>query len=294
MVIHPLVITHRGLEPSNSDFYPESSYEAFKNHLSRGFGIEFDLSFIKNKRIVIAHDTTLTRITNGKDRRSLKELFPDEILKISLGKGRLCFFEELMVLIRNSKCINALHLKGTFQKQPDIDILIQHLNQYAADLLGQLLIFDLKPETARYIKTKIPQVHLAPSVSHPYDIQRFNNAVYGTLSSVEEALQYKKGGLFDWVWLDEWDLTDKNDGTKKLYTPETFTVLRNAGYKIALVTPELHGTSPGLLGSEAHPDAIPQEKLFNRIKEILSLQPEAVCTDYPEETRSMIVVEEKL
>ena len=62
-------------------------------------------------------------------------------------------------------------------------------------------------------------------------------------------------------------------------------MLSQEGYKIALVTPELHGTSPGLYGGESHKDAKDKETLFKRIKEILSLKPDAVCTDYPEEVR---------
>ena len=32
------IITHRGLEPSRSNYFSESSLEAFKDQLSRGFG----------------------------------------------------------------------------------------------------------------------------------------------------------------------------------------------------------------------------------------------------------------
>ena len=65
--------------------------------------------------------------------------------------------------------------------------------------------------------------------------------------------------------------------------------MRGVGAKIALVTPELHGTSPHLLAGEAHPDA-PKgdtETLFKRIKEIIDLKPNAICTDYPEEVSKL-------
>lgn len=129
---------------------------------------------------------------------------------------------------------------------------------------------------------------MAPSVSHPFDIKRYNQAVSDTLISVEEAIKYKKEGLYDWVWLDEWDRTDEDGGNKTLYNQEVFERLKSVGYKIALVTPELHGTSPRLLGGEAHPDAATKEKLFARIKEILSLSPDALCADYPEEALNLI------
>ena len=59
--------------------------------------------------------------------------------------------------------------------------------------------------------------------------------------------------------------------------------MKDAGLSISLVTPELHATSPGLLGGEAHPDAQSRERFFERIGEIIALKPDWICTDYPEE-----------
>lgn len=283
------VFTHRGLEPSRENFYPESSYESFENQLSRGFGIEFDPNFVKDG-IVISHDTTLKRITSGKDLREFKDLEVQEVTKIRYGatkQGRTPTFDELMDLIRMSKStLNALHLKGKFQRTEYLDLLIDALKKNS-DTLSRLLIFDAKPETARYLKNSISNLIIAPSVSHPYDIIRFNTAVLGTLITVEDAIKYKTEGLYDWVWLDEWDLSDENDKEKTLLNEEIFRKIKQAGLKISLVTPELHGTSPGLLGGEAHPDAENMEKLFRRIKEIVALEPDAVCTDYPEEVLAL-------
>lgn len=279
------IFTHRGLEPSQKSFYPESSYEAFENQLSRGFGIEFDPNFVKDG-IVISHDTTLKRITGGKDLRELKNLEVREVTEIRYGAvkhGRIPTFDELMNLIRKSKSVlNALHLKGKFQDEHSLEILIEALKTNS-DVLPKLLIFDAKPETARFLKSSISTLIISPSVSHPYDITRFNTAVIGTLISVEDTIRYKNEGLYEWVWLDEWDLSDKNGGKKSLLNEEIFTKLKEHDLKIALATPELHGTSPGLLGGEAHPDAENKEKLFTRIKRIISLNPDAICTDYPEE-----------
>ena len=277
------IITHRGLEPSNPNFYSESSFEAFKNHLDRGFGIEFDPNFTKDG-IVVVHDSNLARITDNKNQRAISDLTTQEALSVELGNGRLCSLGELMELIKNSHSkINALHLKGKFQKPEYLDKLIAGLANYP-DVLDRILIFDVTPETAKYLKSKNPNFHLAPSVSHPYDIQRYNQAVLGTLISVEDAIKYRQEGLFDWVWLDEWDRTDENGQDKKLYTKEVFEKLKVAGYKIALVTPEMHAFSPGLLGGEFHQDAKPKERLFARIKQIISLKPNSICTDYPEES----------
>lgn len=283
------IITHRGLEPSNPNFYSESSFEAFENHLNRGFGIEFDVNFTKDG-IVIAHDSNLTRITNGKDQRFLSQLSTEKAIQIPLGNGRLCTLDELLNLIEKSQsAINALHLKGKYQDNEHLARLVDKLIKHPR-VLDRILIFDVKPETARDLKQKIPKLHFAPSVSHLFDIKRFKQKVFGTLISVEDAIRYKQEDLFDWVWLDEWDRTDQNGKDKTLYNQKVFDKLRTVGYKIALVTPELHGASPGLLGGEAHPDAATNEKLFARIKEIISLQPDVICTDYPEEAVKLLFV----
>jgi len=281
------IITHRGLEPSANNFPSESSFETFKNHLNRGFGIEFDANFTKDKKIVIFHDAGLERITKGEDKRLFADMPAKEIEAIRLeNNGRLCFLDELLDAISgsNTNSISALHLKGGFQEPEFLDILLDYL-QNAGKILSRIVIFDVKVETAKYLKAKLPELNLAPSVAHPYDIKRYNQATKGTLLSAEETIANKD--LFSWVWLDEWDLADENGRTKKFYTAETFDIFRKNGLKIALVTPELHGSSPGLLGGEAHPDAA-KERLFNRVQEIINLKPDALCTDYPKEVKKLI------
>jgi Glycerophosphoryl diester phosphodiesterase family len=278
------VFTHRGLEPSKENFYPESSIEAFSDQLNRGFGLEFDPNFVKDG-IVVNHDATLKRITNGTDTRDFHDITVAEATGIQYGtiKGRMPTFDELMELIGNSGSkINALHLKGKFQTKEYLDRLADSLYKYE-NLWDRIVIFDAKPETAKYLQEKGLKTHYAPSVAHPFDIERYNGAVSGTLISVEDAVKYKQQGLYDWVWLDEWDRTEKDGKDKTLYNKEIFEQLKNVGYKISLVTPELHGTSPGLLGGEAHPDAKDKNTLFARIQEIIALEPDAICTDYPED-----------
>ena len=282
------IITHRGLEPSNPNFFPESSIEAFQNHLSRGFGIEFDLNFAKDG-IVVSHDATLTRITNGQDTRPFEQLTIQEATHHTYGaqkKGTIGTLEELLKCMEKGdpNTMHALHLKGKFQEVHYIDDLLQTLAPFTS-LLPRIIIFDVKPSIASYIKSKNPNCVLAPSVAHPYDITRYNSAVLGTLISLDDAIRYKKDELYEWAWLDEWDLTGEHGTAKTFYNQETFQILKQAGYQISLVTPELHGTSPGLLGGEAHPDAATKETLFKRIRKIIHLQPDAICTDYPEEAK---------
>lgn len=277
------VITHRGLEPSKPNFFSESSFEAFQDQLSRGFGgIEFDPNPTKDG-IVVLHDATLDRPTNGKDKRPIAELSTAEVTSTHLANGRIPTFDEVMEFIRKSKSTaSALHLKARFQNQENLERIMEALKKYE-DIFDKFIVFDVKKETVKTLREAFPTLRLAPSVAHPYDVQRFNSSVDETLMTIDDALLLRKEGLIDGVWGDEWDTVGENGSTKKLYTPDFFDTLHKAGLFVALVTPELHGTSPGLYGGESHADSKDLSTLLKRIAEIIQNGADYVCTDYPEE-----------
>lgn len=280
------ILTHRGLEPEKKNFFPESTLQAFTNQAKRGFGLEFDVNFTKDGKIVIFHDSSLERISKGKDKRFIAEMTSGEIKKVNLNGSRICDVDEIMSLIEGNKTsINALHLRGDFQEKSYLDILISYLAK-RKEVKDKMIIFDVKVKTAKYLRERAPELILAPSVAHKYDIERYNSYVKKTLISIEDAIVNKK--LFEWVWLDEWDRSDRNGKEKTLYNEEVFSLLRNGGFKIGLVTPELHGTSPGLLGSEVHQDTKNEEILRARLEKIIKLQPDVICTDYPQLVKNII------
>lgn len=281
------IISHRGLEPEQQNYFTESSFEAFRDQASRGFGLEFDVNFTADDGIIIFHDASLERITQGLDMREFTELTTTEVINLDLAGSHLCTLADVLALISKSiESFGALHLKARNQENKYLDLLLKEMKSFP-DVLDRIIIFDVKPETARYLKNALPDLHLAPSVAHSYDIERYGQAVGGTLISVDEAIANRE--LFDWVWLDEWDRADKSGAKKTLYNQDVFDRLHRAGFKIALVTPELHATSPNLLAGESHPDAANKDSLQLRIKDIIELKPDAVCTDYLSMTKELIL-----
>ncbi len=279
------VVTHRGLNASKENYFEESSIEAFSDQLNNGYGLEFDLQITKDQKIIVAHDHSLKRMSRGVDTRKICDVNSDEVLGMDFNGCHLASLDALIELINKkqaSGAISAIHVKHGIQNKKDLDILLGYLKK---DGNKKFMLFDIKIETAKYLKEKNPNLNLAPSIAHSYDIKRYNDVVGGTLMNIDEALAHTE--LFNWVWLDEWD-RNSDDGTKKFYTGELFREIRKAGLKISLVTPELHSSSPGLLGSEKHQDAINKKILFERIKEIIKLRPDIVCTDYPDEVRKLI------
>lgn len=280
------IITHRGLDPSINDFPIESTREAFVAQLNRGYGLEFDIRFSKDNAMIVSHDNNLKRISGGTDTRDISEIDSAEISSMDFHGNHLITAPELLDEIekKTTGTISAIHLKKSIQSEAYIDRLIAALSGRDLD---RFILFDATIEIAKYIKSKNPNISIAASVSHPYDIERYNKLVGETLYSLDELCKHRD--LFNWAWLDEWDLADRQGGKKKLLTQETFARLRKAGFKIALVTPELHATSPGLLGGEKHEDAYPHEtRWVNRMEEIVALSPDLVCTDYSDEVNLMI------
>lgn len=280
------IITHRGLDPSKKNYFAESSLEAFTDQLERGYGLEFDLQVTKDNKIIITHDSDLNRVSYGKDVRKIAELTQDEILSKEFGNCHLTSFRDLLKLIQDKQSpdsISAIHIKHHCQNKENFDIILGYLKDENVD---NFILFDITPEGAKYLKSKNGNLHLAPSVSHPFDIKRYSTAVGGTLINAEQALNHVE--LFDWVWLDEWDLTNENNGSKKFYTKEIFDMFKSKGIKVALVAPELHALSPDLLGGESHQDALNKETLIQRTREIINLDPDAICTDYPDTLKQLI------
>lgn len=282
------VITHRGLDPSLPGFFSESSFEAFEDQLKRGFGgIEFDPNPTKDGGIIVLHDHDLSRITNGKDTRTVSELTLDEVLNIPLKNGKIPTLDEVMNLIRQHQGnISAMHLKARFQEPRSLEVIIEALKKYE-DIFSKFLIFDVKPSTARILKQQFLGIRLAPSVAHQFNIDRYNKAVGETLITIEEVLKLKKEGIIDGVWGDEWDTRGLNGTNKIFYTPENFKILHKAGLFVALVTPELHASSPGLLGGESHADAKDHNSLMMRIAQIKLAGADYFCTDFPDEVSNL-------
>ena len=279
------ILTHRGLDPSINHYHTESSFEAFIDQAHRGFGLEFDIVFTLDNEIVISHDKNATRVTNGILQKDFSDTLSTDLTNLKIKNNTICFFEDIMEIINNSKArYNALHFKGHLQTEKNISILINKLNKHKI-IKDKLIIFDIKIETAKVLKSAIATINLAPSVAHDFDIKRYNNCVDFTLLTVTQALQHK--ALYNWVWLDEWDRINEK-GTKTFYSKRTFNTFKNADFKIALVTPELHATSPALAGGETHADALTKKRLIKRMQQIIQLEPNVICTDYPDALTNLL------
>ncbi|PIP84085.1 MAG: hypothetical protein CO113_17970 [Elusimicrobia bacterium CG_4_9_14_3_um_filter_62_55] len=277
------LLTHRGIDVpfgfKSKLLSGESCWESFSSQIKSGFGLEFDLQLTTDGAFAVCHDAYLGRLSDGKLDVSIADLNRRELRAVRLPGGRLCDLEELLdLVVQFGGTPSALHLKHQNQSERTIGRLVDHLRPFASCLRDRLFLFDAGPTAASRIKEALPELSLAASVSHEFDINRYGELTGGTLLSIEEAIARK--ALYSWVWLDEWDRIGPAGSRKELVTAETIKTLREHGFKIAAVSPELHATSPGLLGGEAHEDAAAPDQLIGRWKRWASLSIDALCTDH--------------
>jgi len=271
----------------------ESTLEAFEDQLRRGYGLEFDPNPCADGWAVW-HDGSMKRLTGGSDSRCILDVPLAAVAGARFGRGRVGTLDEVLTLIAQhgtADAPSAMHLKGERQSAAMRSSLIEVLRRHPA-AVPKIFVFDVREETAVALKKDLPELALAPSVAHSYDVQRYNECVHGTLWTLDAALDGARRGLFSWAWVDEWDLAADDMGGRKeppFADTATFAALRCAGLRVGLVTPELHASSPGLLGGEAHEDAANQGRLFERIRSIAqSGYVDALCTDWPDEVKNMV------
>lgn len=285
------IVTHRAINiidnKKNEAFALESNRSAFLNQLQDGFGLEFDIQPLKNDSFVVTHNNNLKKLTNNKDLRLFADINYQDFKSINFEKNSIFFLDDILDLIDiYAKKICFLHLKHSCQEKKFLDRLIQILLSKKS-VLKSIVIFDLRPKSAIYLKTNIPELNLAASVSHEYDIKRFGLFTGNTLLSLNEIISYKD--LYNWAWMDEWDTKHDTNPNKSFVNENNISLLKNNSFNVAVVSPELHGSSPGLLANEEHQSSKNILSLKEKWTEWAMFEIEAICSDYANEIRNMLI-----
>jgi glycerophosphoryl diester phosphodiesterase len=266
------ILSHRGIDLERETVCPENSLAAFRWCAEKGLGLELDLQLTADHVLIVAHDATLERWSEGTVKRAWATFKDSDLLRLEAAFSPLARFTQVLTLAHDFPNLHlAIHVKGTNQTSQFMLKLVEVLKEHAS-LFPRILLFDLKRETVLGLKQALPGIGLAASVADDYDIVRFQNMTNGTLLTVTEFLAKKT--LYTWAWLDEWDRVSLTEPAKALYTSELVDRLHKNGVKVAMISPELHKI-------EGHQDAESLKTLNRRWREMLSLKPEAICTDYP-------------
>lgn len=112
-------IAHRGLIELNG--YVENSEKAFLNCVKKGYAIETDVRYDKDKNLVCFHDKDLIRLADL--HLEIKDLSKTQLEKIKLlGKEKIVFFDELLNLV-NGKVPILIEIKYPSEKTIEKDLL---------------------------------------------------------------------------------------------------------------------------------------------------------------------------
>lgn len=277
------LITHRAIDvdPGDSEGWmlQESRWGCFCAHIRSGWGVEFDVRPLKDGELAVSHDASLERIAPGFN-QEISALTRSELEAIRLpGGGRLCSLDELLNFIADAgRGISALHLKSHCHEPSILANILDAIEPKLDSLIGRLLIFDATPRVAKQITQRLPGLDIAASVAHSFDILRYGAAAGGTLLTCNQALDHSD--IYSWAWFDEWDTLDVGNGQKTFVNCESVDLFKNSGFKVAVVSPELHAASPALLGGEAHNDGVEQNRLLSRWRQFHQLGIDALCTDH--------------
>lgn len=153
-------IAHRGY----SKYELENTKEAFLAAANRSyFGIETDVTLIKNRAMVLFHDDTLSRLS-GKN-INIRDLTLDEALEIKLEeKGsyhtypyHICTPLEYLRICKHYKKTPVIELKWGFDNKA-VDELMSILLE--EDMYDKSMIICYTFDTILYIKEKYPTFHI--------------------------------------------------------------------------------------------------------------------------------------
>lgn len=142
----PLVVAHRGA----SAYEPENTLLAIKRAIElKADGIEVDVHQTKDKELVVIHDATVNRTTNG--RGYIKDMTLEEIKKLFTSKGeKIPTLQEVIDLIKDK-----IYL--------EIEIKQRGIEEYVIDKIKEnnlknLCVTSIFPETIKEIKRINPGI----------------------------------------------------------------------------------------------------------------------------------------
>ena len=161
----PLSVAHRG----HSIEFPENTLEAYRRAIALGVEmIECDVNLTHDGRLVMIHDATLDRTTNGSGRVS--SVTWDEIQRLDAGAkfkpefagARIPSTEETLLFYREAGILSCFEVKGADVEEAKriaaalVDLFQKH------DMLDTAFMSSYKHEALLLAKSKYPELLLAP------------------------------------------------------------------------------------------------------------------------------------
>ena len=140
---------HRGLHSADA---PENSMRAFERAVEKGFGIELDVRFSKDKKLVVFHDRTLDRVTSEKG--NVCDRTASELSSIAL-EGTDCtvpLFEDVLALVDGK-----VPLLVEIKQDPDEANVASEACRILRDYKGDYTVETFNPLALATVKKELPK-----------------------------------------------------------------------------------------------------------------------------------------
>lgn len=205
---HYLNIAHRGA----SAYEPENTLRAFRRAMALGADMsELDLHLSRDGALVVMHDYSVDKTTNG--RGAIKDLPLAEIKQLDAGQGeRVPTLQEVIDLVRGRNGV-YIELKAEGTPRAMVDLL--RANQFTAP--AQVIAGSFQPALVSETKQIAPELKVSLLVGH--------------VLPAPELIEMAHQAHADYIHLC-WESRAPNP--HKLLTPELLNAIRAAGLGIVL------------------------------------------------------------
>ena len=161
----PLSVAHRG----HSIAFPENTLEAYRKAIELGVEmIECDVNITRDGKLVMMHDSTLDRTTNGTGKVSASTW--EEIQRLDAGAKfgpefagvRVPATEETLLLYKETGTLSCFEVKGADAGESNrialgmVDLFIKH------DMLDKAFLSSYHHEALHAAQAKCPELLLGP------------------------------------------------------------------------------------------------------------------------------------
>lgn len=145
-------MAHRGLHTKDKKV-PENSLAAFKAAVDAGYGIELDIQFSKDEKIVVFHDDTLKRVCGIEGR--VDDYTYEELQKFSLcgTNEHIPLFTDFLAVVNGS-----VPFILEFKNGPKNDLLCEHAYEILKEYNGDYCIESFQPLIVGWFKRNAPHV----------------------------------------------------------------------------------------------------------------------------------------
>ncbi len=162
----PILVAHRGL----LRHAPENTLPAFATCLELGIGFELDIRTTKDGKLVVLHDDTLGRTTNGPN-RSVREFTSSEVKQFDAGSWfhpsfanvRVPTLDETFALIKQRRGATIIALNVKDMTRDGEKRFVELVEKYG--LLNESFAFDQSDETSHRLKALNPKLRIGANVN---------------------------------------------------------------------------------------------------------------------------------